>query len=217
MVHDEVFAPLPDGSRQQTDRKQTDRILASCGYLLVVFSVVSFGAIVYLKVYESLRRVSPVRIESALDLFQRETPTIVLLLIGYLTASMGKRLLTTVRLTDTRAIPIEDLSLVREAVIKGSSEPIDQYLRLRSLSGIAGNFTKLQVTGLPLATVFLTLVFAGIALLPLANTQMPGQFLDLAKLTLGAFIGSFVQGRVEQRKQQKAEAEGKSPADLPPA
>lgn len=207
----------PPISFPEVSRRQTDRILATCGYLLVAFSVICFGAIVYLKVHESLKTVPPARIESALDLVQRETSTIVLLLIGYLTASMGRRLLTTVRLTDTRTIPIEDLPLVRDAVMKGSPEPIDQYLRLRSLSGIAGNFTKLQVTGLPLTTVFLTLVFAGVALLPLANKQLPGQFLDLAKLTLGAFIGSFVQGRVEQRKQQKAEAEGKSYADLPPA
>ena len=197
--------------------KQTDRILASCGYLLVGFSVICFGAIVYLKLHDSLTPASPVKISSALDLIQRETPTLILLLIGYLNASMGRRLITTVRFTDTRTIPIEDLPLIGDAVVKGSSEPIDQYLRLRSLSGISGNFTKLQVTGLPLATVFLTLVFAGIALLPLANSQMPGQFLDLAKLTLGAFIGSFVQGRVEQRKQQRAEAEGRSSANLPPA
>jgi hypothetical protein len=94
-------------------------------------------------------------------------------------------------------------------------DPIDQYFRLRSLSGISGNFTKLQVTGLPLTTVFLTLVFAAVAILPLPDSKLPAQFLDLAKLTLGAFIGSFVQGRVEQRKQQQAEATGKSPTSLP--
>lgn len=141
---------------------------------------------------------------------------LILLIIGFVTARMGRRLITTVRVTDTKTIPVDDLPLVREAVIKGSSEPIDQYLRLRSLSGFAGNFTKLQVTGLPLTTVFLTLVFSAIALLPISE-KLGGQFLDLAKLTLGAFIGSFVQGRVEQRKQQQAEATGRSSANLPPA
>ena len=130
---------------------------------------------------------------------------------------MGKGLITQVRVTDNRTIPVDDIPLVRDAVIKGSSEPIDQYLRLRSLSGIAGNFTKLQITGLPLTTVGLTLIFSAIALLPLTDTKLPGQFLDLAKLTLGAFIGSFVQGRVEQRKQQQAEATGKPTSSLPPA
>src|SRR5436853_6342719 len=112
--------------------KQTDRILASCGYLLVGFSVICFGAIVYLKLHDSLTPASPVKISSALDLIQRETPTLILLLIGYLNASMGRRLITTVRFTDTRTIPIEDLPLIGDAVVKGSSEPIDQYLRLRS-------------------------------------------------------------------------------------
>jgi hypothetical protein len=188
-----------------------DRILAWCGYLLVAFSVVCFGAIVYLQVHESIH---PTDHKSVFDFFQHESPTLILLLIGCVTASMGKRLITTVRVTETQTIPVHDLPLVQEAVIKGNSEPIDQYLRLRSLSGFAGNFTKLQVTGLPLTTVFLTLVFSAIALLPLTTAS---QFLDLAKLTLGAFIGSFVQGRVEQRKQQQAEASGKSSAGLPPA
>ena len=103
-----------------------------------------------------------------------------------------------------RTIPHEDLQLVSQAVIDGKSEPIDQYVRLRSLSGMSGNFTKLGVTGLPLTTVFLTLVFAAIALMPI-TPAIATQFLDLAKLTLGAFIGSFVQGRVEQRKQRDAD------------
>jgi hypothetical protein len=87
---------------------------------------------------------------------------------------------------------------VQQAVLDGKAEPIDQYVRLRALTGISGNFTKLGVTGLPLTTVFLTLVFCVISLLP-STTNSPA-FLDLAKLTLGAFIGSFVQGRVEQRR-----------------
>jgi len=202
---------------RDSSNKQTDRILASCGYVLVGLGVVSFGAIVYLQVNASLFPVQLPKYESFLDFLQHESPTLVLLIIGYITASMGKRLITTVRFTDIRTIPAEDFELVRQAVVNGNSDAIDQYLRLRSLSGIVGNFTKLQVTGLPLATIFLTLVFSGIALLHLKPDTLPTQFLDLAKLTLGAFIGSFVQGRVEQRKQQQAEASGKSPAALPPA
>jgi hypothetical protein len=44
----------------------------------------------------------------------------------------------------------------------------------------------LGLTGLPLATIGLTLFFSLLAI------QYPN-FMDLAKLTLGAFIGSFVQ------------------------
>lgn len=44
----------------------------------------------------------------------------------------------------------------------------------------------------------LTLIFSVISLLSVNGTST--SFLDLAKLTLGAFIGSFVQGRVDQRR-----------------
>jgi hypothetical protein len=197
--------------------KQTDRILAGCGYLLVVFSVFCFGAIAYLKIHQALYQPDQPKYDGFAGFLRNESATIVLLIIGYITLSKGKGLITTVRFISNRTIPVEDLPLVQDAVMRGISEPIDQYLRLRSLSGIAGNFTKLQITGLPLTTVFLTLIFSVIALMPLSNPQLPSQFLDLAKLTLGAFIGSFVQGRVEQRKQQQAEATGKPTSSLPPA
>lgn len=77
------------------------------------------------------------------------------------------------------------------------SEPnpvaIDQYIRLASLSGVSGAFTKVGFTGLPLATVALTVLFVLIGWLG-ANDEI----LELGKLTLGAFIGSFVQRQVER-------------------
>jgi len=76
---------------------------------------------------------------------------------------------------------------------------VDQYVRLCSLSGFTGTFTKLGLTGLPLTTVALTLIFAGLALLP-TDPESQKSFFDLTKLTLGAFIGSFVQRQVEQRR-----------------
>ncbi len=70
----------------------------------------------------------------------------------------------------------------------GNEMAIAQYIRLANLSGPTGLMVKLGITGLPLATVMLTLVFVIVELL------VPGRgFMDLAKLTLGAFIGSFVQ------------------------
>jgi hypothetical protein len=75
---------------------------------------------------------------------------------------------------------------------------------------MSGNFTKLGITGLPLTTVLLTLIFSLISLMPIP-TQRGDNFLDLAKLTLGAFIGSFVQRQVEQRRQESAQAPGEPP------
>ena len=82
---------------------------------------------------------------------------------------------------------------------EGKTESIDQYVRLCSLSGFTGTFTKLGLTGLPLTTVALTLIFAALALLP-TDPESQKSFFDLTKLMLGAFIGSFVQRQVEQRR-----------------
>jgi hypothetical protein len=121
-----------------------------------------------------------------------------LLFIAVVAALLGKGLLVSAHMGSTATIPFDDLPLVEQAVLDGKPEPIDQYVRLRALTGMSGNFTKLGVTGLPLTTVFLTLVFS---LISIASTNTNSSaFLDLTKLTLGAFIGSFVQGRVEQRR-----------------
>ena len=74
-------------------------------------------------------------------------------------------------------------------------------MRLSSLRGFTGTFTKLGLSGLPLATIGLTLFFAMLALLPL-DTESQRSFFDLTKLTLGAFIGSFVQKAVERRTSE---------------
>lgn len=191
-----------------------DRVLTYCGYALVMVSVFCFGTIGYVKLQESISHVSVIRAETWFDLVQREASTISLLIIAMVAALLGKGLLTSSRLADARTIPYEDLPLIRQAVIEGKTEPIDQYVRLRALSGMSGNFTKLGVTGLPLTTVFLTLVFAFISLLPIQGSSVSA-FLDLAKLTLGAFIGSFVQGRVEQRRQSDAQSpQGSRRSDL---
>jgi hypothetical protein len=91
-------------------------------------------------------------------------------------------------------IPPRDYRLLAPLVRDGKAESIDQYVRLSSLSGFTGTWTKLGLTGLPLATIALTLIFS---LLAIVSNQ---SFMDLAKLTLGAFIGSFVQRQVEQRR-----------------
>ena len=55
---------------------------------------------------------------------------------------------------------------------------------------MTGTFTKVGLTGLPLATIILTIM---LAILGIFNPQ----FFDLAQLTLGAFLGSYVQKRSE--------------------
>jgi hypothetical protein len=83
-------------------------------------------------------------------------------------------------------IPEKDYTLVSSMLEKNNEQGINDYIRLNSLSGFTGFFTKIGLTGLPLATISLTIIFT---LLSIGNDK----FFDLAKLTLGAFIGSYVQ------------------------
>jgi len=188
-----------------------ERLIVLSGYILIGASASSFILAAYLT-YVSRDRVTATPYTSWLHFVSSQVPLLSLLLIGIITALLGHRLLTSAQTAYTRTIPKDDLPLVEDAVKDGKPEPIDQYVRLRSLSGWAGNFTKLGITGLPLTTVFLTLVFSAVSLLPISTAS---NFLDLAKLTLGAFIGSFVQRQVEQRQQQLQQEKEGRPAPPP--
>jgi hypothetical protein len=176
-----------------------DRVIMFGGYALILTSVFCFAAVAFVKLRSSLYGERLIRYENWLDFLQSESPAISLIVIAIIAASLGKRLVTTVPIDVPRTIPYDDLPLIRQAVIDGKSEPVDQYVRLRTLSGISGTFYQLGITGLPLTTVVLTLIFSTVALFPIDQAS---NFLDLAKLTLGAFIGSFVQYHVEQRRQE---------------
>lgn len=87
----------------------------------------------------------------------------------------------------------EDRDLIWPLITEPKPEGIDQYIRLASLSGFSGAFTKVGFTGLPLATVALTIFFVVLAL-----SSGNKDLMELAKLTLGAFIGSFVQRQTDR-------------------
>jgi hypothetical protein len=124
--------------------------------------------------------------------------TLVGVIVGYkIAAASGAN--------PTQVIPPQDYELLAPLVSEGKADSIEQYVRLSSLSGFTGTFTQLGLTGLPLATIFLTLLFAALTLWDAQN------FLDLTKLTLGAFIGSFVQRQVE-RRTDSTDVQSKTPA-----
>jgi hypothetical protein len=112
---------------------------------------------------------------------------------------IGYKLVVAAGASPENPIPPSNYALLAPLIHEGKAESIDQYVRLSSLSGFTGTFTKLGLTGLPLTTVALTLFFAMFALLPIGDEGQKS-FFDLTKLTLGAFIGSFVQRQVEQRR-----------------
>jgi amino acid transporter len=129
-------------------------------------------------------------------IFRFIAPNLVFLLlavVSFFSVFIGYRLVAATGATTINVIPERDYDLLAPLVSDGKSESIDQYVRLSSLTRFTGTFTQLGLSGLPLATIGLTLFFSIMAIVE------PGSFLDLAKLTLGAFIGSFVQRQVETR------------------
>lgn len=128
---------------------------------------------------------------------------ILLFVTTVLSGYIGYKLVVASGASPENPIPPNNYALLAPLITEGKAEAIDQYVRISSLSGFTGTFTKLGLTGLPLTTVALTLIFAALALLPLDGDSQRS-FFDLTKLTLGAFIGSFVQRQVEQRRTAEA-------------
>jgi len=118
---------------------------------------------------------------------------------------IGTRLLRVVGAVSQQVIPPQDFALLAPAVRDGNEKAISEYIRLSSLSGITGTFTKVGLTGLPLATIILTIT---LSILGVFNAK----FFDLAQLTLGAFIGSYVQKSSELNMPQSAGTKDKSPS-----
>lgn len=89
-----------------------------------------------------------------------------------------------------------DRKFLSASITAGNEQAITQYLRLRNMRGVSGFFQKLGLPGLPIATIFVTLVFTVLAVTA-SNADTSKALFDLAKLTLGAFIGSFVQRSID--------------------
>jgi hypothetical protein len=190
-----------------------NRPLSIGGFVFITLSFIGFIALGYMCVF-----VGP---QTMPEKFSEQQPVLaytvsylahIIILIGTVVSAMlGVRLLRSAGSAYIRVIPPDDYPVLVDAIREGKSEAIDQYVRLSSLSGFTGGFTKMGLTGLPLTTVGLTLIFAALALID------KGTFLDLAKLTLGAFIGSFVQKQqIDRTASSAAAAPAAAPGSAPP-
>jgi len=120
-------------------------------------------------------------------------PPLIVLITALVCTAVGFLLLRSAGAVTRQVIAPQDLPILAPIIQRGDEQAISQFIRLSSLSGITGTFTKIGLSGLPLATIFLTIF---LAVLGVWNSQ----FFDLAKLTLGAFLGSFVQRQAENAK-----------------
>jgi hypothetical protein len=133
--------------------------------------------------------------------------SILLLFVVGLIAYFGCRIVLKDAYIPAPTIAERDRSLLEPLISEGNQKAIDEYVRLASLTGVTGSATKLGLTGLPLVTVALTMIFAALAIY-----RPDLEFMDLTKLTLGAFIGSFVQ----RSNSNQAVLEAKVQALAPP-
>jgi hypothetical protein len=138
--------------------------------------------------------VRPAKIEKSSESFTRAVACFVVAMSGL---GIGGLLIRSSRQSLSASnIPEPDRALLEPLISAANRPAIQAYIDLSSLRGATVVFTRLGVLGLPLVTILLTLIFAGLSLLP--NNPHSEKYLDIARLTLGAFIGSFVQ------KQQSA-------------
>ncbi|MCW8914950.1 MAG: hypothetical protein OQK24_03735 [Magnetovibrio sp.] len=169
------------------------RIMSFTGYIMLIGSL---GLLVILA-YQYLKRdyiKSPGDGQDAWNWFlQNFTGDILIFLSAVFLSFIGIRLLGAVGKGTVTVIPSDDRELLEPLISEPNEKAIKQYVVLSSLSGFTGTFQKIGFSGLPLAMVTLTLVFS---ILSFFNWE----FMELAKLTLGAFIGSFVQKSAEATK-----------------
>ena len=161
-------------------------IITWAGLIIIYLAVAAFGLVGFL-----LYKTAGI---ARVDLY-KYTPEFIICAVGVFAALLGVKLVRAGGLSPSDPLPVvnpQEWKILSGAITKNEDDPIGQYIRLSSLTGATGFFTKLGLSGLPLATIGLTLFFAiGSLFAPAA-----AQFYDLTQLTLGAFIGSFVQKQV---------------------
>ena len=178
-------------TKQSTTNDNNDNQWSSklTGYMMIIGSIGLFGLLAW-KFFEEKAPASPFTLESGFELYayliQYFGDDALILIAAVFLTIIGTRLIGKSSKGMPTIIPEKDRQLLEPLIKEGKKEAIDQYVRLSSLSGFTGTFQKIGFTGLPLATAILTLIFSALSF-------QQAQFLELAKLTLGAFIGSFVQ------------------------
>jgi len=127
------------------------------------------------------------------DYLKTYAPSLLLIVAAGVSTVFGFIVLYSVGARNRVIIPEVHREVLHELIRKRDREAIELYIRLSALSGVTGFFQKMGFHGLPLATICLSVAFGLLALLVPASDALHQTFADLAKLTLGAFLGSYVQ------------------------
>jgi hypothetical protein len=220
--------PKPDPSaiaRGATHETAVQRILSAgpqgvmqtAGFLLILAAALAFCYGLYFLIRVDTPDRATGELSFVRDVLSPHFHIVMIVIIGVICAMFGVRLFSKAGSLTSQVIRPEDRDLLTPLIRSGNKEAIGEYIRLASLSGFSGTFTKLGFTGLPLVTVALTLILLAMALV-IQDIEMRKGVFDLAKLMLGAFIGSFVQRNIEQEKLIGKAAAPEAPIlVLPPA
>lgn len=174
-----------DEAKAEAPRPYGARSLTYSGLLLIYAAVAAFAAVAY---YSWL-----MRDYKRPDLYQY-MPELLGCAVGIFAALLGVKLIRAGGTSPSDPLPVvnpKEWEILSAAIHSKNNDPIGEYIRLSSLTGATGFFRKLDLSGLPLATIGLTLFFAIGSLFPAGR-----EFNELTQLALGAFIGSFVQKQV---------------------
>jgi hypothetical protein len=178
----------PESSEGVTTRQL--RAVNTAGLLFVFFGLVILLVAVVISSWLVVRTTDPP--SGAVEFFSFYGIPFLLIVTAAAVSMFGYLLLRSAGAANRQVIPPEDRELLSTLILEeNTTEGFQKYVTLAGFSGVTGFFHKIGVSGLPLATIFLTLAFALLAI-----TNLGGQaaaFADLANLGLGAFLGSFVQ------------------------
>jgi|694.fasta_scaffold27079_7 hypothetical protein len=191
---------LSDNSLNQAKAAGSRRIEALVGYILLMSSAAFASVIVVGRPPRYSDKAPELGRELGWFLHNYGDRALAIFLIVFFSL-IGLQLLGAAGKTTPRAIPSEDRALLEPLVRDANKDAISQYVILSSLGGFTGTFQKIGFSGLPLATAVLTLLFC---FLSFAKPE----FIEFAKLTLGAFIGSFVQRSSDTERLAKANIQG---------
>jgi len=183
------------------DALDTPRVLAFGGLLFLMVALASLVAMFYLL---TTAKVDTFDIKSDTDTraiyaqlashyLKPYLGPLMMFLVAILSSALGFAMIQISGRATRLVVNPNDHEAVFEMLKSKNHDGINDYIKLSSLTGIIGVFTKLGLSGLPLATIALTVTFAVLALITLGSGATSNAMLDLCKLTLGAFIGSYVQ------------------------
>ncbi|MEA2882983.1 MAG: hypothetical protein QOH32_2239 [Bradyrhizobium sp.] len=177
----------------------TQSIVQAGGLIFVGVSAIAFiYAVVTIIRSTAVRRVDPGEYFWQ-SLISANIDLVAPIIIAVLSALIAIRLFSKAGSLTSQVVRESDKEYLWPLITAANKDAINEYIRLASLSGFTGTFQYLGFTGLPLATVGLTLILLVIALWVDDDELRKGVF-DMAKLTLGAFLGSFVQRNLETEK-----------------